>query len=276
MIDDDLSFENIKKHYPNATLKNINEYINMIFEKENCKKCKGLNECKNSTQGMVLECENDSFYYKNCKYRKQNELKLHSKSKIAALFLPEEVLNASLDSYNLDCESRIKIINHVKKMIDEYDLCEKRKGLYMYGSFAIGKTYTLSVIANMLAEKNLSSMLIYFPDFVSNLKANIGDSLQFIKIIESIRTTDFLLLDDLGAENLTPWVRDEILGPIINYRLMENKPIFITSNVSPNELKTYLSIDKSKQGMLKAERIMARLTDLVNTINMDDSERYSR
>ena len=57
---------------------------------------------------------------------------------------------------------------------------------------------------------------------------------------------------------------------------MENKPIFITSNISPTELKSYLSIDKSKQGILKAERIMARLQDLVHTINMDDSKRYDR
>lgn len=276
MIDEELSFESIKKKYPDATLKNINEYINMIFEQANCKACKGLSECKNSNIGMVLECKNDTFYFKDCKYKAQNNLKLHSKSKIAALYLPEEVLNATLEDYDLSCESRQKIINHVKKLISEYELNEKRKGLYMYGSFAIGKTYTLSVIANMLADNDLSSMLIYFPDFVSNLKANIGDSIAFNKILDSIRNTDFLLLDDLGAENLTPWVRDEILGPIINYRLMENKPIFITSNISPTELKSYLSIDKSKQGILKADRIMARLTDLVHTINMDDSKRYNR
>lgn len=274
---DDLSFENIKKLYPNATLKNINDYISMIFEQANCKACKGLDGCKNPNKGMVLDCKDNNFYYKDCKYKVQNNLKLHTKSKIAALYLPEEVLNATLSDYELNTESRQKIINHVKRLIEEYETGEKRKGLFIHGDFAIGKTYTLSVIANMLAENNLSSMLIYFPDFVSNLKANIGDSIAFNKILDSIRNTDFLLLDDLGAENLTPWVRDEILGPIINYRLMENKPMFITSNIkSSADLKGYLAIDRTKEGALKAERIMARLQDLVKFIDMSDSKRYSR
>lgn len=272
---DDLSFENIKKLYPKATLKNINDYINMIFEQENCKTCKGLSCCKNSNPGMILECKDNSFYYKDCKFKKQNNLKLHSKSKIAALYLPEEVLNATLTDYDINCESRKKVISHVNKLIKEFGSGNKNKGLLLVGSFSIGKTYTLSVIANMLAEANLSSMLIYFPDFVSNLKSNIGDNLKFNRILDSIKETDFLLLDDLGAENLTPWVRDEILGPVINYRLMENKPIIITSNITDDtDLENYLSIDKSERGILKASRILSRLN--VIKINMDDSKRYNR
>ena len=76
---------------------------------------------------------------------------------------------------------------------------------------------------------------------------------------------------------MTPWVRDEIFGPLINYRLMEKKPVFITSNVNPgDELKFHLSGDRTKQNLLKADRIIARLLDLVNVIIMDDSKRYSR
>ncbi len=276
MIPDDITFEEIKKKYPDATLKNINEYINMIFEQANCKACKGLDCCQNSNVGMVLDCKNDSFYFKECKYKTQNNLKIHSKSKIVNLFLPDNVLNATLFDYDQNCESRRKIIAHVNKLMANYDSCEKRKGLVLCGQFSIGKTYTLSVIANMLADNNISSMLVYFPDFVGSLKNNIGDS-NFERIMSNIRDCDALLLDDLGAENLTPWVRDEILGPIINYRLMENKPLFISTNLnSMADIKEYLAIDKSKQGQLKANRIYARLDDLVYFVDMSDSKRYSR
>ena len=58
---------------------------------------------------------------------------------------------------------------------------------------------------------------------------------------------------------------------------MEKKPVFITSNVNPgDELKLHLSGDRTKQNLLKADRIIARLLDLVNVIIMDDSKRYSR
>ena len=76
---------------------------------------------------------------------------------------------------------------------------------------------------------------------------------------------------------MTSWVRDEIFGPLINFRLMEKKPVFITSNLNPCEdLKTHLAGDKSKDNLLKANRILARLLDLVNVIIMSDSKRYSR
>ena len=31
-----------------------------------------------------------------------------------------------------------------------------------------------------------------------------------------------LLLDDIGAENVTAWGRDEVLGPLLQYRMEEH------------------------------------------------------
>ena len=76
---------------------------------------------------------------------------------------------------------------------------------------------------------------------------------------------------------MTSWVRDEIFGPIINFRLMEKKPVFITSNLNPkDDLKNHLAGDKTKDSLLKADRIIARLNDSVKSIKMDESKRYSR
>ena len=40
------------------------------------------------------------------------------------------------------------------------------------------------------------------------------------------------MLDDLGSENMSAWLRDEVLGPVLNYRVLECKPLFISSNIS--------------------------------------------
>ena len=35
-----------------------------------------------------------------------------------------------------------------------------------------------------------------------------------------LKSVDVLLLDDFGSENMTNWLRDDVLGPVLNYRLI--------------------------------------------------------
>jgi len=71
-----------------------------------------------------------------------------------------------------------------------------------------------------------------------------------------------LLIDDIGAENVTPWSRDEILGPILQYRMEEGLPTFFTSNLTLEELEVNLSSTKSGNDLLKARRIIERIKQL--------------
>ena len=121
------------------------------------------------------------------------------------------------------------------------------------------------------------SLSISAYSFLTNLKSSLNNQTEFEKIIDDLKNVDVLLLDDLGSENMSAWVRDEIFGPLINYRLMEKKPVFITSNLNPKEdLKNHLAGDKTKANLLKADRIIARLNDSIKTIAMDESKRYDR
>ena len=86
-----------------------------------------------------------------------------------------------------------------------------------------------------------------------------------------------MLLDDFGSENMTNWLRDDVLGPVLNYRLMEEKPVFISSNIDPTttDLLAHLSITKAKSDELKGMRIKSRLEGLVVPIELDNN-RYKR
>ena len=119
-------------------------------------------------------------------------------------------------------------------------------------------------------------ILIYFPDLVTDLKNAIADNKRYEALINMLKSIPVLMIDDFGSENMTPWVRDEILGPIINYRLLENKPIFMSTNLKPVDFKPHLAIDKSSESSLKADRIISRLNSLMQIIDMSDSNKYSR
>ncbi len=278
MIEDIPTLEDLKKIFKiDAKEEHYNDLLVMYEQKLSCDKCKSLNDCPFIVKGLKKAFDGKYFFDEECKYKKISKLKFNQNNKVSTLYLPKNVLEASIESYELKDDQRKKIINYLKDFILKYKNLDYPKGLYLYGTFSIGKTYTLAVIANELAKEDISSALVYFPDLVSNIKSSLGNQEEFEKIIEDLKNVDVLLLDDLGSENMTPWVRDEIFGPLINYRLMEKKPVFITSNVNPgDELKIHLSGDRTKQNLLKADRIIARLLDLVNVIIMDDSKRYSR
>ena len=91
-----------------------------------------------------------------------------------------------------------------------------------------------------------------------------------------LKSIDVLMLDDLGSENMTPWLRDEILGPVLNYRILEGKPVFISTNLSYNDLKAHLAIDKNPANAIKAERLLSRLQGLIRNIDMNDSKNYRK
>ncbi len=278
MMNDIPSLDELKKLFKiEATEADYNDLLVMYEERLACKECKGLEECPFILKGLRKAFDGKYFVDEECKYKKLSKLKFSQNKNISTYYLPQNVLEASVESYDLKDEKRIKIINYLKKFIEDFKNIENPKGLYIYGSFAIGKTYTLAMIANELAKENISSALVYFPDLVSNLKSSLSNQEEFEKIIDDLKNVDVLLLDDLGSENMTAWVRDEIFGPLINYRLMEKKPVFITSNLNPSdELKAHLAGDKNKPNLVKADRIIARLNDSIKTILMDDSKRYSR
>ncbi len=42
---------------------------------------------------------------------------------------------------------------------------------------------------------------------------------------------NILMLDDIGAEEITPWARDEVIGPLLHYRMVQELPTFFSSNL---------------------------------------------
>lgn len=79
-----------------------------------------------------------------------------------------------------------------------------------------------------------------------------------------------MILDDIGAEFLSSWFRDEILGAILQYRMMERLPVFFTSNYTPEELETMLSQSgRGKMEQLKSARIMERIRQVSEPVEIN-------
>ncbi|KZE39146.1 hypothetical protein AV540_25875 [Brevibacillus parabrevis] len=81
--------------------------------------------------------------------------------------------------------------------------------------------------------------------------------------LEALKTVSVLILDDIGAEAITAWTRDEVLGPILQRR-MEKLPTIYTSNLKLDELEQHFARAKNSEPNYKsAARIMERIEPFV-------------
>lgn len=254
---------------------NVNDFALLLKEKMNCANCKTLEECQNDNLGFYTDYIDNNFVLCPCEYKKQQNKILQDSKLIKTLFMSNSILTCDLADMDLTTTNRKKIMEYVIKFINNLNNNQFCKGLYLYGGFATGKTFILGCIANELAKNKINSLIIYFPDLVVELK-NALNTPRFDELVNHLKSVDVLFLDDLGSENITPWLRDEILGPILNYRLMEKRPVFISTNLEPNgELLNHLTIGKSNFDSMKGTRLKSRLEGLVIPIEVDNAS-YKR
>ena len=70
---------------------------------------------------------------------------------------------------------------------------------------------------------------------------------------------EILILDDIGAEQMSAWVRDEILQVILQHRMQENLPTFFTSNFNFEELERHFAASRNGDETWQAKRVMERV-----------------
>jgi primosomal protein DnaI len=137
----------------------------------------------------------------------------------------------------------------------------------------VGKSYLLGAIANELAKKQIPTMIVYVPELLREMKSAIGDSTLNEKI-EALKKEPILMLDDIGAEAVSSWTRDEVLGPILQFRMLEKLPTFFTSNFDFQGLEHHLTYSqRGEEEKMKARRIMERIRSLSDPVLVDGPNR---
>jgi primosomal protein DnaI len=238
-----------------------------FIEYKNCMECKSLLECKNPLKGYAYMPKNNDgkleFNYIPCAFQKQYLKETKHQKNVYFSDIPVSIKDASMKDVYTNDKNRFTIIEWLTKFIKNYP---DAKGLYLSGSFGSGKTYLIAAAFNELAKNNIKSAVIYWPEFLRNIKGSFNT--DFNEKMEYIKKVKLLLIDDIGAENSTPWARDEILGPILQYRMQEKLPTFFTSNLSIKELEQHFSVTKDTVDVLKAKRIIERVDHLTDKLEL--------
>ena len=245
------------------------------LEYENCRKCKRLSNCKNKMHGYCYlpKKEDDmlDFSYVSCKFRNEFEKDSVYLKNVVSIDIPREIRNARIKDIYTDDKNRQDVIKWILGYIKDYKKGIISKGMFLHGNFGCGKTYLLAAMLNELAKSNVKSVIVYWPEYLRSLKScfQSSSSDEFKDMFNEIKYAKILLIDDLGAESVTSWNRDEVLGTILQYRMQEGLPTFITSNLNINELEDHLSITSSNRSeKVKASRIIERVKQLTVDVEM--------
>lgn len=189
--------------------------------------------------------------------------------RVKSMSMSKDIKNATMNDFDMD--GRGDALSQSLKFITEFvaDPSAYHQAMYFYGSFGVGKTYLLGAMANELANRGYQTTLMHFPSFAVEIKNAISDN-RVYDMLNAVKKSEILMIDDIGADAMSSWVRDDILGVILQYRMQEELPTFFSSNFSMKQLEDeHLRISqKGEDEPLKAKRIMERVHFLTKEVKI--------
>jgi DNA replication protein DnaC len=123
------------------------------------------------------------------------------------------------------------VVQEVRRYVRDIDAnLDAGRGLWLMGDVGTGKT-TLAMIVSKAAIDVGRSVAIYsLPRLLNLIRAAIETEAGMIGFLEQLAAVDLLHIDDLGAENTTEWVLEQLYS-IVNSRYEDERAMIVTTNL---------------------------------------------
>lgn len=157
--------------------------------------------------------------------------------------LGERFKDASIENFEKRKGTEV-CVKFAKIYIDEFDEW-KEQSISYWGNVGNGKTHLLAAVKHALEAKGKIVVFIKMVELLDLIRKTFNkeekNTKQLYKhdIMRALVQCDLLIIDDIGAENITGWVEETIFN-IIDARYAKKKPISVTSNLSPDDLEAQI------------------------------------
>lgn len=262
--------------YPEANVRRFAQRFNdWLLVLDLCVGCPGLHACRQKSTGMVMQLSAEPILMNvvtPCAYKQaQDTDRKHEINYLINDTAPEMILT---DLKKLAAPSEDPIyLKAVKAVLDKMK-SDERTGYFLFGNPGVGKTYLAAAMTNHFAKQGRKVAFLHVPSFTQKIKNSFDDPDYIDTVLATLRNVPILVMDDIGAESTTSWIRDEILFPILNHRMEAKKITWFTSNESMESLKNhYMYNQRGDKEEMKAIRIMERIETLATPLYLGGKNR---
>lgn len=238
------------------------EWLAMI---DACSKCAGIEFCTSNIKGKIKQIYIDEFgyiseRYQSCKKYSKVEKEIEHKHQYRLSHLSQNDYLIDLHKIDLTKETSEYILPYTKVMQSLAD----EKGVYLFGQPGVGKSYLMCGVANYYAKNKKRVSYVKVPLLIQDIKQWMDDNEYRQTLLGHLRFSEVLVLDDIGSESITAWTRDEILFPVLDYRMNHHLKTYFTSNYTMEELeKQYRKNDE-----VASLRLMERIRTLASPVGL--------
>jgi DNA replication protein DnaC len=202
-------------------------------------------------------CDGSGFLYdeetntaRPCRCRPQRIARARARSLSAVI--PKRFRDAAWDRQpvvDLD-PTTVRLVRRFADQVDAH--LEEGDGLCFTGDVGTGKTTLAMLVSKSALEAGHSVAIYSLPRLLSEIRTTFGDGAarSHVELLDRLAAVDLLHLDDLGAENTTPWVLEELYS-IVNTRYEEKRSVIVTTNLGREELREQIG-----------ERTVSRLAEM--------------
>jgi DNA replication protein DnaC len=196
-----------------------------------CPSCISLLDCPLPTKGWRPIPPDQT--YPEWAYEKCQNLKIAEQDRQYRQTVSARWSERNLTTYQVTDDNR-----------EAYDVCKAyakklspatTRGLYIFGPVGVGKSHLGVGIIKTAFQKGLYGAVINVPSTLRKIRDSFKDHSVVVQDEVYAKKRFVVLLDDIGAENATPWAIETIYS-IVDARYESNLPTIITSNCSPAEL----------------------------------------
>ncbi len=109
--------------------------------------------------------------------------------------------------------------------------------LLLEGTYGSGKTHLAAAIGNVRLNHGDMVLFVTAPDLLDHLRSTYGPTSEigYDQMYDRIANAQLLVLDDLGAENPSPWAQEKLFQ-LLNHRYVHHLPTIVTTNVDLERL----------------------------------------
>ncbi len=204
-------------------------------------------------------CDGSGFLYdedtntaRDCACRPQ--MIARNRARGLSAVIPERYRDVGFDRFPVT-EIEPKVVAATQRYVSRIDAnLDAGRGLWFMGPVGTGKTTLAMLVTKAALDAGRSAARFSLPGLLSQIRKTF-DTGSHNDLLERLVAVDLLHIDDIGAEQTTPWVLEELYS-IINARYEEQRAVVITTNI----------MDRDTLCQQITERTVSRLTEMCDEL----------